>query len=74
MSNTSQIIGLKELRERTERYITRIRRGESFLVVRRSRPVFKISPPEEEDRALLKLAEESFTFWDNCDDAIYDRL
>ncbi len=26
------------------------------------------------DMALLKLAEDSFDFWDNPDDAIYDEL
>lgn len=26
------------------------------------------------DLALLKLAEDSFDFWDNTEDAIYDRL
>jgi len=28
----------------------------------------------EKDLAFLKLAEESFEFWDNPEDAIYDRL
>jgi hypothetical protein len=28
----------------------------------------------EQDHALLRLAERSFEFWDNADDAIYDRL
>ena len=42
------VIGLKELRGNAERYIERVKRGDSFIVVRRSRPVFKISSPEEE--------------------------
>ncbi|MEK7541685.1 MAG: hypothetical protein AAB533_02465 [Patescibacteria group bacterium] len=41
------IIGLKELRERTDVYIRGAARGRSFLVVRRSRPVFRITPPDE---------------------------
>ena len=41
------IIGLKELRENTEKYISDITKGKSFTVVRRSRPVFKISPVDE---------------------------
>ena len=47
---TSQrkIVGVKELRENLEKYINRVDKGESFTVVRRSRPVFKISPAEEE--------------------------
>ncbi len=42
-----QVIGLKELRERVDVYIRQAARGKSFLVVRRSRPVFRITPPEE---------------------------
>lgn len=39
------IVGLKELREHMERYTTAIeKRGESFVVVRRSKPLFKIVP------------------------------
>jgi prevent-host-death family protein len=42
------VIGLKDLRENTEEYISKVQNGKSFVVVRRSRPVFKISPPEED--------------------------
>lgn len=41
---TGSIIGLKELRENTENYISKVKKGMSFVVVRRSRPIFKISP------------------------------
>ena len=40
------IIGLKELRENTEKYIKETQKGKSFTVVRRSRPIFRISPPD----------------------------
>ncbi len=43
-----KIVGVKELRENLEKYINRVDKGESFTVVRRSKPVFKISPAEEE--------------------------
>jgi len=43
------IVGLKELRQDMSRYIARVDRGESFTVVRRSRPVFKIAPVESEE-------------------------
>lgn len=39
-----QIIGLKDLRENTEKYISRVKKGKSFLVVRRSKPIFRVSP------------------------------
>ena len=43
------ILGLKEFRNKTEKYINRVNKGESFTVVRRSSPVFKISPIEEDE-------------------------
>ncbi len=43
-----QIIGLKQLRERVDDFAEAVKKGKSFIVVRRSRPLFKISPPEEE--------------------------
>ena len=41
------IVGLKDLREHTENYIARVRRGKSFIIVRRSKPIFKITPVDE---------------------------
>ncbi len=46
----TNIIGLRDLREHTDKYIDMINKGESFIVIRRSKPIFKISLPEEEDR------------------------
>ena len=45
----TSIIGLKELRKKASSYIAQVERGRSFIVVRRSKPVFKISPPDEAD-------------------------
>lgn len=44
----TSIVGLKELRENIESYISQVSKGKSFVVVRRSQPVFKISSPEED--------------------------
>ncbi len=44
-----KIIGLKELRENTEDYIKKVKKGQSFLVVRKSRPVFRLSSPDIDD-------------------------
>lgn len=41
------IIGLKELRENLQRYEKRVREGHSFIVMKRSKPIFKISPVDE---------------------------
>ncbi len=48
---TQQIIGLKELREKVAHFAREVQRGKSFIVVKQSKPLFKISRPifEEED-------------------------
>jgi prevent-host-death family protein len=43
------IIGLREFRENTETFIKQVAMGESFVVVRKSRPVFRISASDEAD-------------------------
>ena len=40
----SNIIGLKALRENIGMYITRVQRGDSLIVMRRSEPLFKLTP------------------------------
>ena len=57
-NSRDSIIGLKELRENMENYLSEVRKGRSFIVIRRSRPVFKISPPNEGD----ELWEEAVDF------------
>ena len=41
------LIGLKELREKVDTYINEIQKGKSFIVMRRSKPIFKLVPPDE---------------------------
>ncbi|MFY9492927.1 MAG: hypothetical protein WAP55_00350 [Minisyncoccia bacterium] len=45
----NSIVGLKNLRNNMDAYITQVDKGKSFIVVRKSKPVFKISPPDEAD-------------------------
>lgn len=47
MKNTT--VGLRELRENIEDYINQVKRGKSFIVLRRSKPVLKISSPDDEE-------------------------
>lgn len=47
MKNTT--VGLKELRENIEIYINQVEKGKSFIVMRRSKPVLKISSPDEDE-------------------------
>ena len=41
------IIVLRELRENTEKYISQVKKGKTFTVVRRSKPIFNITPVDE---------------------------
>ena len=43
------IIGLKELRENVAEYARQVARGQSFIVVKQSKPLFKITPVDEEE-------------------------
>ena len=40
----SNIVGLKELRLNIKKYIKLLQKGHSFIVVRKSSPVFKLEP------------------------------
>jgi antitoxin (DNA-binding transcriptional repressor) of toxin-antitoxin stability system len=44
-----QILGLKELRENMQKYTSLVKKGQSFIVVKKSKPVFKISAVEEDE-------------------------
>jgi antitoxin (DNA-binding transcriptional repressor) of toxin-antitoxin stability system len=44
-----KIVGLKELRENMETYATRVSKGESFIIVKKSKPLFSINPLDTEE-------------------------
>ena len=44
---TKNIVGLKELRENMDSYISGVQKGRSFIVVRRSQPIFRLAPVDE---------------------------
>jgi len=41
------IVALKDLRVNMEKYAAKVARGGSFIVLKKSRPIFKISPVGE---------------------------
>ena len=53
-----KIIGLKELRKNLPYYAEKIEQGQSFLVVKKSKPIFRISSPDENN----DLWEETIDF------------
>jgi len=42
--NKTNLISVRELRLEMPRYINEIARGKTYIVLKRSKPVFKISP------------------------------
>ena len=40
-------VTLRELRENVAKYAAKVARGESFVVIKRSKPLFKIGPLDE---------------------------
>ena len=49
INSTQSIVGLKELRENINSYINAVKKGRSFIVLKKSKPVFKISSLNEAD-------------------------
>ena len=45
----THILGLKELRENMQKYASLVEKGESFIIVKKSKPLFKISSLDEDD-------------------------
>lgn len=43
------IIGLKELRQNMDSYISRVKQGNSFIVMKKSQAIFKIVPLEQDE-------------------------
>lgn len=46
--NTETIVSLKQLRENFPEFIEKVARGQSFTVVKRSKPIFQINPVQDE--------------------------
>ena len=47
----NNIIGLKELRENINTFIAQVDKGKSFIIVRKSKPIFKLSPLNDNEEA-----------------------
>jgi len=45
----TETVGLKELRERMEAYVREVQKGKSFLVMKRSKPLFKMVSADEDE-------------------------
>lgn len=61
----NSIIGLRELRENTDAFISQVGKGKSFIVVRRSRPVFKLVPPDDDTDEMWETVVDFTEFYKN---------
>ena len=46
----THLIGLKKLRQNVSKYAKQVKAGHSFIVMKHSKPLFKISPLDESSR------------------------
>lgn len=83
-----QSVGARDLKQHTGEVIARVRGGERLLLTVRGRPVAVIAPIDQqaldaaiahearkiENEGWLAAAEGAFAFWDNDEDAIWDRV
>lgn len=68
-------VGASELKQHTRAVIARLQRGERLLLTHRGSPIAVISPVDQaESLGWLAVSESSFAFWDNEDDAVWDRV
>lgn len=44
-----KIIGLRDLRENLPAYAEKVKHGASFVVVKKSKPLFRVSPIEDDE-------------------------
>jgi len=49
MKSMENIIGLKDLRQNMSTYINKVSKGNEYVVIKKSQPVFKIVPITDED-------------------------
>lgn len=46
----THILGLKELRENMQKYASLVEKGKTFIIVKKSKPLFKLVPPDSEEQ------------------------
>lgn len=44
------LIGLKDLRLNMDKYATEVKAGKSFIVLKQSKPLFRLTPIDEDNR------------------------
>lgn len=54
------IIGLKELRQNMPKFAQKVQKGQSFIVVKQSKPLFRITPLGDLDKEIERAQQSDF--------------
>lgn len=77
-----KFVGIRELKNKTSEVLRHIEKNGKVVVTSRGKPIATIAPLKEEEieqfiiegRNWLKLSESSFSFWDNEEDEIWNKV
>jgi len=77
-----KFVGVRELKNKTTEVLTYVKKNGKVIVTSRGKPVATIAPLEEEEieqfiiegNNWLRLSESSFSFWDNEEDEIWNKV
>jgi len=77
-----KFVGIRELKNKTSEVLRHIEKNGKVVVTSRGKPIATIAPLKEEEieqfiikgRNWLKLSELSFSFWDNEEDEIWNKV
>jgi len=77
-----KFVGVRELKNKTTEVLTYVKENGKVVVTSRGKPIATIVPLKEEEieqlviegKNWLKLSESSFSFWDNEEDEIWNKV
>lgn len=77
-----KFVGVRELKNKTTEVLTYVKKNGKVIVTSRGKPIATIAPLKEEEieqfiiqgKNWLRLSESSFSFWDNEEDEIWNKV
>ena len=77
-----KFVGVRELKNKTTEVLTYVKENGKVVVTSRGKPIATIVPLKEEEieqlviegKNWIKLSESSFSFWDNEEDEIWNKV
>jgi len=77
-----KFVGVRELKNKTTEVLTYVKKDGKVIVTSRGKPIAAIAPLKEEEieqfiikgKNWLRLSESSFSFWDNEEDELWNKV